>query len=54
MTTDTLLLEDFKVIIWLAQTVTFDWVITMVTMHNVVMVMYIYKHFYEAILHCNR
>ena len=38
MAIDSVLFEDFKVIIWLGQTLTFGWVITMVTDHNVVMV----------------
>ena len=37
-----MLFEDFKVFIWLGQTLTIDLVITMVTVHNVAMVMYIY------------
>ena len=38
-------LETLKFMIWLGQTLTFGWVITMVTVHNVAMVtkvMYIY------------
>ena len=45
MAIDSVRFEDFKVIIWLGQTSTFGWVITMVTLYNVAMVtmvMYIY------------
>jgi len=31
MAFDSVLIEDFKVIIWLGQSLTFGWVITMVT-----------------------
>ena len=38
MAIDSVLFGDFKVIIWLDQTLTFGWVITMVTVHNVAIV----------------
>ena len=46
MVFDSVFFEEFKVIIWLGQVLTFGWIITMVTVHNdalVTMVMlYIY------------
>ena len=46
MAFDSVLFEDFKVIIWLGQTLTYGWVITMVTVHNVAMVTMVMLYIY--------
>ena len=46
MATDSVLFEDFEVIIWLGQIFNFDWVITMVTVHNVAMVTIVMLNIY--------
>ena len=46
MAIDSMLFEDFKVIISLGQTLTFGWVIIMVTVHNVAMVTMVMLYIY--------
>ena len=46
MAVDSLLFEDVEVIIWLAQTLTFGWVITMAIKHNVAMVTMVMLYIY--------
>ena len=47
MVFDSLLFENFKVIVWLDQTLTFGWVITMVTVHDVTMVTTVMLYMYS-------
>ena len=46
MAVDSMLFEDFQVIIWLGQNLTFGSVITMITVHNVAMVTMVMLYIY--------